>query len=166
MTGWILCVINHIREDVFKNAQSKHHIQVNNVIKIVLMDQLKNSYMKVLIRSRANIKFSIKRIIILTVMNLSGIVKIISNVNIHLWHKKYSLPSTKVLGFVACMVTSKMLGIGSAERSWGDVKTIKPGKISDLGSDISEKQSILYTSICIEEERIGRTLSHKDSKNS
>ena len=33
MTGWMLCVIPHIREDVFKNAQNKHHIQVNNVIK-------------------------------------------------------------------------------------------------------------------------------------
>ena len=33
VTGWMLCVIPHIREDVFKNAQNKHHIQVNNVIK-------------------------------------------------------------------------------------------------------------------------------------
>ena len=41
---------------------------------------------------------------------------------------KYSLPFTKVLGFVACRVTSKVLGIGAADRSWGDVKTIKFGK--------------------------------------
>ena len=32
VTGWMLCVIPHIREDIFKNAQNKHHIQVNNVI--------------------------------------------------------------------------------------------------------------------------------------
>ena len=32
-TGWMLFVIPHIREDVFKNATNKHHIQVNNVIK-------------------------------------------------------------------------------------------------------------------------------------
>ena len=31
--GWMLCVILHIREDVFKNAQNKHHIRVNNAIK-------------------------------------------------------------------------------------------------------------------------------------
>ena len=42
--------------------------------------------------------------------------------NSRLWHQKYSLPSTKVLVFVACRVTSKILGIGSAERSWGDLK--------------------------------------------
>ena len=33
VTGWMLCVINNIREDVFKNAQNNHHTQVNNVIK-------------------------------------------------------------------------------------------------------------------------------------
>ena len=33
VTGWMLCVIPHIREDIFKNAQYNHHIQVNTVIK-------------------------------------------------------------------------------------------------------------------------------------
>ena len=91
--------------------------------------------------------------------------KDISDGNIHLWHQKYSLPYTKVLGFVACMVTSKILGIGSTERSWGDVKIIKSGKRSALGSDISDEHSILYTSAYIEEESIVRTLSHTDSKD-
>ena len=76
--------------------------------------------------------------------------KDISDGNIHLCHQKYSLTFTKVLGFVAFRVTSKILGIWSAERSWGDFKTIKLGKISDPGSDIFDKQSIVYTSACIE----------------
>ena len=38
----------------------------------------------------------------------------------------------QVLGFVACRVTSKILGIGSTKRSWGDVKTIKPGNLVDV----------------------------------
>ena len=29
----MVCVIPHIREDVFKNEKNKHHIQGNNVIK-------------------------------------------------------------------------------------------------------------------------------------
>ena len=91
--------------------------------------------------------------------------KDITDGNSHLWHQKYSLPSTKVLGFVACRVTSKILGIGYAERSWGDVKTIKSGKRSALGSDISEKQSIVYTSACIEEARIVSSISHTDTNN-
>ena len=48
----------------------------------------------------------------------------------------------------------------------GDVKTIKSGKRSALCSDISERQSIVYTSACIEEARIGRSLSDKDTNNS
>ena len=82
-----------------------------------------------------------------------------------MWHQKYSLPSTKVIGFVACRVTSKILGIGSAERSWGGVKTIKSRNRSALGRDISEKQSIVYTSACIEEARIRRSVSDTDTNN-
>ena len=44
-------------------------------------------------------------------------------------------------------------------------KKIKPGKGSDLGSDISEKQWIVYIFACIEEARIGRTLYCTDSKD-
>ena len=66
-----------------------------------------------------------------------------------MWHQKYSLPCTKVIVFFACRVTSKVLGTGEAERSWGDVKTIKSGEISDISSDVSEKHSIVYTSACI-----------------
>ena len=87
-----------------------------------------------------------------------------------MWNQKYYLIYTKVIGFVAfrvtskvlgiisadrswvdaCRVTSKFIGIGSVERSWGDVKKTKSGKISSIGSGISEKQSIVYTSACIE----------------
>ena len=74
--------------------------------------------------------------------------------NSNLWYRKYSLPFTRVLGFVACRVTSKVLGIGASERSWGDVKKIKPGKISSISSDVSDKQNIFYTSTCIESDRI------------
>ena len=51
--------------------------------------------------------------------------KDISDGNSHIWNHKYSLASIKALGFVACRVTSNIIGIGYAERSWGDVKTIK-----------------------------------------
>ena len=70
--------------------------------------------------------------------------------NSHLWHQKYSLPCTKIIGFVACRVISKVLGIGAADCSWGDVKTIKFGKRSATSSDVLQKQSIVYTSDCIE----------------
>ena len=81
--------------------------------------------------------------------------------NSHLWHQKYSLPCTKVLGFVACRVTSKVLGIGSAECSWGDLNTIKSGKRSAIISDVSDKQIIVYTSACIESAKIENYHSDK-----
>ena len=35
----------------------------------------------------------------------------------YLWHKMFSEKSTKVLGRLACRVTSKIIGIGSAEKA-------------------------------------------------
>ena len=33
------------------------------------------------------------------------------------WHEKYSIETTEVLGRLACLVLSKILGIGTAERN-------------------------------------------------
>ena len=63
-----------------------------------------------------------------------------------LWHEQHSLPYTYVLGYVACRVTSKTLGIGPCERSWGDVKNIKTGKRSHISGETVEKRTILYSS--------------------
>ena len=110
VNGWILCVIPHIREDVFKNAQNKHHIQVNNVIKSFfsgstekeLHESLDTFWSKYKIFNKNNDPFDSNEFI--------WDSKDISDGNSHLWHQIYSLPSTKVLGFVACRVTSKILG--------------------------------------------------------
>jgi len=59
-----------------------------------------------------------------------------------------------VLGFVGCHVTSKLCGIGPAERSWGGVKNIKTGKRSHLSGESTEKRSILYVSAKIQQSRI------------
>ena len=72
-------------------------------------------------------------------MNLNGKEKASDMKTGHLLHQKYSLLFTKVLGFVACRVTSNILVIFAAERSWGDVKIIKYGKRYAISSDVSEK---------------------------
>ena len=76
------------------------------------------------------------------------------NGNSHLWHDKYSLPYTKVLGNITCKVMSKQLGIGSAERAWKDVKHIKSSRASHMKANRTEKQSIIYTTACVEEARM------------
>ena len=54
----------------------------------------------------------------------------------NLWHEKYSLPCTTVIGFVTCRVILKVLGIGAAESFWGDVKSIKYGESSSIIIDV------------------------------
>jgi hypothetical protein len=60
------------------------------------------------------------------------------------WHQKYSLQSTTVLGKLACLVLSKILGIGTAERNWKQVKAVKSGQRSNTGIDKTKKQVLIY----------------------
>ena len=71
VTGWMLCVVSLIREDVFKNLNINHMIQVNTVIKTSFLDRLRNSCMKPLIHFGVNIQNLIIRMIGLTSINLS-----------------------------------------------------------------------------------------------
>lgn len=82
--------------------------------------------------------------------------------NSHTWHEKYSLPHTKVLGHVACRACSKCLGIGSAERNWGDAKHIKSGKRSHMSAEAIEKRTILYTTARVTEARMRRPALERD----
>jgi hypothetical protein len=72
----------------------------------------------------------------------------------HVWHKQHSLVWTQVLGKVACRITSKILGIGAAERSWADVKQLKQGKRQGLQGQSLKKQALIFSAACIEQARI------------
>jgi hypothetical protein len=74
----------------------------------------------------------------------------IKNMKSYIWHKKETLRYTNIFGRFACRVCSKILGIGSAERSWGDVKHLKTNKRSHLSADRVKKQATIYGSSCIE----------------
>jgi len=64
------------------------------------------------------------------------------------WHKKYSVPYTVWFGRFACRVTSKILGIGSAERNWGEVKHLKTDKHSHLSADrVKNRQPFLELTV-------------------
>jgi hypothetical protein len=80
-----------------------------------------------------------------------------------LWFEKYALPYTKVLGFVGCRVTSKTLGIGPCERSWGALKSIKTGQRLQInGESIEiEKRTILLTTGLLNNARIERQANEK-----
>ena len=137
VTRWMLCVITHICKNAKDHSDSDNRKHVNNVINTLFhgtsedeMAVTKDIYWTEYnefdnkIGSFDADEFIRKR-------------KDIRDGNSYLWHQKYSLPCTRVLGFVECRFTSKVLVIGAAEHSWGDVKTIKSGKISAISSDIS-----------------------------
>ena len=66
------------------------------------------------------------------------------NLKAFCWHQKYSLMVTKVLGQLACRVLSKILGIGTAERNWKQVKAVKLGQRVNTTMDKPTKQVLIY----------------------
>ena len=72
----------------------------------------------------------------------------ITNNRSHFWHQKYTLVETTWLGKLACRVTSKINGIGNAERNWGNVKFLKSGQRSHLSSEMTSKQATIYGAAC------------------
>ena len=62
----------------------------------------------------------------------------------HRWHKTYSLGITEVHGKMACIVTSKILGIGSAERNWKQVKRVKSGQSMNTKIDTTTKKVTIH----------------------
>ncbi len=66
------------------------------------------------------------------------------DVKAYRWHQIYSLQGRKVLGKLACLVLSKILGIRTAERNWKQVKFIKSGFHSQTDTDRVKKQAALY----------------------
>ena len=105
MTAWMLCVITHIRKDIFKNAQNNHHIQVNTVINILFVRSTEKQLHETLNRFWSDYtRFNNKN----DHFDSNEFIWDSKNIhygNIYLWHQKYYLPPTEVLGFVACRVT-------------------------------------------------------------
>ena len=164
MTSWIFCKISHIREDVFKNLNGNHRKHVNIVIKTLFDDSYEKECHETLDTfwseytnfNHMNDPFDSK--------NKSGIVKI-SVMVIVIYGIMNTIYHLQRAWFCILQCNFKKIGIGSAEHSWGDVKTIKSGKRPSLGSESSDNQSIMSTSSFIEEERIGKNLSNTDGND-
>jgi hypothetical protein len=60
------------------------------------------------------------------------------------WRYTWTLSRTKVLGILACLVLSKILGIRTAKRNWKQVKKIKCGDCSHLGPNVTSKITNVY----------------------
>ncbi len=156
IAAWMLCPIDEIMNHVKENRCGEHNAAMDRVIKVMFYD-LDPALLAMTIdifwtefeafhgrRGTGHAAFD--RDYIWNSQHLR-------EGSSHLWHKQYSVHSTTILGKVACRLTSKILGIGSAERSWGAVKHLKTDKRSHLGHLPTKMQSTLFGASCIEAAR-------------
>jgi hypothetical protein len=59
-------------------------------------------------------------------------------------HHTWMLSRTRVLEKLACLVLSKILGIGTAKRNWKQVKKIKCEDCANLGNEVTAKITNVY----------------------
>ena len=161
IAGWALCVMDDVRKDVLERMTGAHRDAIEKVVSRLHLPPCPNSNPAVsamslheiidsfwnefkAFQNRTNPYHDPIRWASYDVTRGSS----------YLWHEKYSIPYTTVLGYVACRVTSKLCGIGPAERSWGGVKQVKDGKRSHLSGQSTEKRSILFISSKIAQARI------------
>ena len=65
----------------------------------------------------------------------------------HYWHKTNSVGTTKELGNLAYVVTSRVIVLGSAERHGKTLKAVKTGQRDHNGTIKYKKQSLIYGTI-------------------
>ena len=162
IAGWTLCVLEDVRKDVLSRMNGDHQSAIDRVINRLHAPPCANTTNPaVLSMTEADIldtfwnefkayQYCTYPYDVASCWLSQDVVKGDS----YLWHEKYSLRSTKVLGFVACRVTSKLCGIGAAERCWGGVKQIKTVKRSHLSGESTEKRSIIFANAKVTQGRM------------
>ena len=152
IAGWLLSVDNLVFEDA-KNHTEKHMEALRRVAEKLFTNPNHPNDLEVerrltrfeeqfqQFRDKAGPVFSKERI-----WTHSDYLKTGES---YLWHNAQTRRPYPELGEVACRVTSKTLGIGSAERSWGDTKLIKSGQRSHISSARAKNRaSCLAMHVC------------------
>ncbi len=113
VTGWALSILPEICLNVSSDLTGEHHLMMENVVERLhvppcLNDQVLGQDMTAIIDS---VWQEFKHW-----QNMTGCYAVchgrfstpdVLEERSHIWHETYSLPYTKVLGFLACRVTSK-----------------------------------------------------------
>ena len=107
----MLCVIPHICKDAKDHSDRNHRNQVNNVIKRLFSGAYEEEMAVAQDISWNEYTDFDNKIGSFDADEFIWKSKDIRDGISHLWHKKYSLPCTKVFGFVSFRFTSKVLGI-------------------------------------------------------
>jgi hypothetical protein len=161
IAGWFCSPEECIRQDVLANATGAHRLQVESVI-AKLYFPIREDDLGEILQSfwREFDAFQTKKVPYYS----RAYIWVADEVSTspHLWHKMYTVPEYSVFRHVACRVTSKPLGCGGAERTWGAFKHLKNGKRSHMSAERSERQTTVYAASCIEK---GRALRAHEERN-
>jgi hypothetical protein len=161
ITAWALCVLPEVRADVAIRYTGVHHDAIDRTIERLYARDVHADIAKIKDEFFTDLKKFKKKRDPYNNASRWNVPDVVEGRS-YLWHDKYSSEHCKVLGFGACRSTSKRIGIGSAERSWGDVKHLKSGKRSHLSGRTTEQQAILYSTARITDARI----AHNDATGS
>ena len=86
------------------------------------------------------------------------------NIPAHLWHQRYSLLFTDYLGKLACIVCSKVLGIGEAERHWKANKKTRGGQRARPSAAKTKKQATIAAAHSMEKAESRRAALARKGK--
>ncbi len=161
IAGWALCVMEDVRKDVAQQLTGTHSDAIEKVVIWLHRPPCPNTNPAVSSMSMPEIveTFWNEFNALKNCTHPYNVPSRWASANVtkgysYLWHEKYSITYTSVLGFVACRMTSKLCGIGPAERSWGGVRQVKDGKKSQLSGESTEMRCILFVSSKISQARI------------
>jgi len=171
ISAWLLCPMKEVFEDARDNHKGEHRDAMERLFRKLYLqsgtfdgdDEKRDNVVNVFWREFENFQaqtgiFGGGRSYIWTSSTD------LAEGNSHLWHKMYSYRYTICLGQFACRVTSKVLGIGAAERNWGEVKHLKTDKRSHLGGDRTKKQATIFGADCAERAKIQRAAIQKGNQ--
>ena len=114
VTGWMLCVIPHICKDSKDHSESYNRNQFNNVIKTLFSGASEDEMSLTQDIFWTDYTDFDNKISSFDADAFIWKSKDVKDGHSHFWHQKHSLPCNKFISFIACRVTSKVLGIGAA----------------------------------------------------
>ena len=155
ITAWMLCPLQEVMHDVKLGSRLSHRLAVDRIIDKIFWDDDDRGYLKTTFWQEFE-NFTSKTGEAYEARSCMWNDRNLALGKTWMWHKMHTLNSTKVLGRLACRVCSKLVGIGAAERSWGDVKHLKTGKRSGLSADHLKKQATLHGASCSTNASINR----------
>ena len=154
--GWLLCPKEEIHIDMNANNKRKHMNSAENVMRKLLCNDSDEEFDEHFNTFCEEHRKFMKKIDMFDSQEKMWKSNLLRTGKVYEWHDIYSVNSTKILGWVACRVTSKILGIGNAERAWGAVKQLKSGRCGQLSGPNTKKQATIFAKACIDEATLKR----------